>query len=283
MLSQRLVRDGPGSQLAVRLLKLLLKLLKRSPRLALKFLLTALSPGAHLKRLALVTALQLLASAVAYTQKLWKRGLVNNNKTWLRQQNATSYETWLVSTRELELEAHHSERDEKLPSEQASFFEQLRERAANYAALQAVGDEYGLMFHLRSELMRQQFGNRGYAREGSTWLRKHASARVAISDYQAHVCGALRYIASGASHESSSAKQRLAFINETRHAYGRTALLLSGGGAFGVKHIGVVSALHRQVKSNISTLYWRLSTVFCLSNLHSPLSTLHSPLSTLSL
>ena len=40
--------------------------------------------------------------------------------------------------------------------------------------------------------------------------------------------------------------QRLAFINETRHAFGRTALLLSGGAAFGVKHLGVVAALHRE-------------------------------------
>ncbi|MDC0525910.1 patatin-like phospholipase family protein [bacterium] len=35
-------------------------------------------------------------------------------------------------------------------------------------------------------------------------------------------------------------------MNETRHAYGRTALLLSGGAAFGVKHLGVIAALHRE-------------------------------------
>jgi TAG lipase / steryl ester hydrolase / phospholipase A2 / LPA acyltransferase len=36
---------------------------------------------------------------------------------------------------------------------------------------------------------------------------------------------------------------RLAFFNETRHAYGRTALLLSGGAALGFYHVGVVKAL----------------------------------------
>lgn len=36
---------------------------------------------------------------------------------------------------------------------------------------------------------------------------------------------------------------RLAFFNETRHAYGRTALLLSGGAALGMYHLGVVKAL----------------------------------------
>lgn len=38
---------------------------------------------------------------------------------------------------------------------------------------------------------------------------------------------------------------RLAFFNEIRHAYGRTALLLSGGAALGVYHVGVAKALIR--------------------------------------
>ena len=60
------------------------------------------------------------------------------------------------------------------------------------------------------------------------------------------VCSALRYIASGEAPGSGKLAQRLAFINETRHAYGRTALLLSGGAAFGVKHLGVIAALLRE-------------------------------------
>lgn len=36
---------------------------------------------------------------------------------------------------------------------------------------------------------------------------------------------------------------RLAFFNETRHSYGRSALLLSGGAALGFYHIGVVKTL----------------------------------------
>ena len=36
---------------------------------------------------------------------------------------------------------------------------------------------------------------------------------------------------------------RLAFFNETRHAYGRTALLLSGGAALGIYHCGLVKVM----------------------------------------
>ncbi|KAG1665327.1 hypothetical protein FOA52_011740 [Chlamydomonas sp. UWO 241] len=40
--------------------------------------------------------------------------------------------------------------------------------------------------------------------------------------------------------------EKLAFFRETRHAFGRTALLLSGGGAYGTFHMGVVKALFDQ-------------------------------------
>lgn len=43
-----------------------------------------------------------------------------------------------------------------------------------------------------------------------------------------------------------SLKDKLAFFQETRHAFGHTALLLSGGGGLGVYHFGVIKALHLQ-------------------------------------
>lgn len=38
---------------------------------------------------------------------------------------------------------------------------------------------------------------------------------------------------------------KLAFFNETRHAYGRTALLLSGGAYLGFYHVGLVDTLFK--------------------------------------
>lgn len=38
-------------------------------------------------------------------------------------------------------------------------------------------------------------------------------------------------------------QRKLEFFIETRHAVGRTALMLSGGGLFGLYHIGVVKVL----------------------------------------
>ncbi|CDF40708.1 unnamed protein product [Chondrus crispus] len=43
-----------------------------------------------------------------------------------------------------------------------------------------------------------------------------------------------------------SVHDKLTFFNEARHAYGRTALMLSGGAAMGLSHMGVVKALLNQ-------------------------------------
>ena len=43
-----------------------------------------------------------------------------------------------------------------------------------------------------------------------------------------------------------SIKTKLEFFAETRHAYGRTALMLSGGANFGKFHVGLLKALHEQ-------------------------------------
>merc|ERR1719343_1548455 len=39
-------------------------------------------------------------------------------------------------------------------------------------------------------------------------------------------------------------EEKLAFFYETKHSFGRCALLLSGGASMGMYHFGVVKALH---------------------------------------
>lgn len=43
-----------------------------------------------------------------------------------------------------------------------------------------------------------------------------------------------------------SIRQKLTFFSETRHSYGHTALLLSGGASFGKFHFGLIKALLEQ-------------------------------------
>ncbi|CAN0377877.1 unnamed protein product, partial [Hapterophycus canaliculatus] len=65
--------------------------------------------------------------------------------------------------------------------------------------------------------------------------------QVLVERYHEVVCEALHYVcAKNAVAQDIPTDAKLAFFNETRHAYGRTALMLSGGAAMGVYHTGVV-------------------------------------------
>lgn len=238
--------DGVASATALdRLVRLIVRIAKkvlvRFPQLVLRFLEIALNPAGHLRQLALVLGVQISSFLLQRLRNQMRRGILLENKDERALDAAVTYAEFRACENRIE-----QSKAPPPPLGNEDFFAQLQQRATNYARLQAVGDEYGLMFHLRSELMRKQAGGAGYSRDGSTWLRKHRAARERIEEYQQQVCSALRFIASGSAPGSSRPAQRLAFINETRHAFGRTALLLSGGAAFGVKHLGVVSALQRE-------------------------------------
>lgn len=63
-----------------------------------------------------------------------------------------------------------------------------------------------------------------------------------IKEYIDEVSTQLRMVCDSDS-EELSLEEKLAFMHETRHAFGRTALLLSGGASLGAFHVGVVKTL----------------------------------------
>lgn len=63
-----------------------------------------------------------------------------------------------------------------------------------------------------------------------------------IKDYIDEVSTQLRMVCNSESDELML-EEKLTFMHETRHAFGRTALLLSGGASLGSFHVGVVKTL----------------------------------------
>jgi TAG lipase/steryl ester hydrolase/phospholipase A2/LPA acyltransferase len=63
-----------------------------------------------------------------------------------------------------------------------------------------------------------------------------------IKEYLDEVSTQLRMVCESDS-EELSLEEKHAFMHETRHAFGRTALLLSGGASLGAFHVGVVKTL----------------------------------------
>lgn len=114
----------------------------------------------------------------------------------------------------------------------------LKKRMSDISSMIKSEDVFNLMFRLRGGLSRDQYGMQ---QEG---LFTHASAgtKLIVSDYHECIANALNFICD---HEDGEVPTdaKLAFFNETRHSYGRTALLLSGGAFLGYYHLGLVRTL----------------------------------------
>lgn len=161
----------------------------------------------------------------------------------LKQQlrTATSRTTWLeaaLALDRLEASANPSAAKARMSWENSLYDRALLiTRMAHLAATRAGGDILETMHALRSDLLRN-FG-------GITNPALHESlptVPLPIKDYINEVQACMDAVAS-APPDRLPLEEKLGFLKETRHAFGRTALVLSGGGSFGAFHIGVVSAL----------------------------------------
>ncbi len=103
-------------------------------------------------------------------------------------------------------------------------------------------DIFDLMFTLRGGIARNKFG---LLHEG-LFSRALAGTKVLVETYHFTICSALDFVCDAPvlpGEDPIPTDARLAFFNEARHAYGRTALMFSGGAALGFYHLGVAKTL----------------------------------------
>lgn len=120
--------------------------------------------------------------------------------------------------------------------------ERITARIDEFVHLMRRRDIFELMFILRGGIARNKFG---LLHEG-LFSKALAGTKVLVETYHNVVCAALDFVCDAPVREGEDhipTDARLAFFNETRHAYGRSALILSGGAALGFYHAGVVKAL----------------------------------------
>ncbi|EEC43916.1 predicted protein, partial [Phaeodactylum tricornutum CCAP 1055/1] len=120
--------------------------------------------------------------------------------------------------------------------------ERISARIDELVHLMRRRDIFELMFVLRASIGRNKFG---LLHEG-LFSKALAGTKVLVETYHNVVCAALDFCCDAPvspDEDPIPTDARLAFFNETRHAYGRTALLLSGGAALGFYHTGVVKTL----------------------------------------
>jgi len=160
--------------------------------------------------------------------------------------NSLSYKEWVSHAEELdELQGLNKWREDDQDASCNLFnLKVLKRRISDIRSMMNRGDIFDIMFRLRSGLARDQFGTLN----NGLYSKASAGTKKIIEEYQNTVCSALKMICSAEEDETEDddipTDAKLAFFNETRHSYGRTALLLSGGAALGYYHMGLVRTLY---------------------------------------
>jgi len=117
----------------------------------------------------------------------------------------------------------------------------INKRVAMYQRMREAGDIHGLMFYLRSHLMREQFG----LGDPRLWNQCHVGTKTCLVRYVNEVTECMKTVRDSA-HIPEDLRDRkiprlmkkIDFFRETLHSFGHTALCLSGGAAMGMYHIG---------------------------------------------
>jgi TAG lipase/steryl ester hydrolase/phospholipase A2/LPA acyltransferase len=158
-----------------------------------------------------------------------------------QQQNAVTQDEWMdLAERMDSLNGNDAWRSD--PNCQLYERDRISARVDEFVHLMRRQDIFELMFVLRGSIGRNKFG---LLHEG-LFTKALAGSKVLVETYHNVVCAALDFVCDAPvleGEEPIPTEARLAFFNETRHAYGRTALLLSGGAALGFYHVGVVKTL----------------------------------------
>lgn len=120
--------------------------------------------------------------------------------------------------------------------------DRISSRIDEFVHLMRRRDIFDLMFTIRGGIARNKFG---LLHEG-LFSKALAGTKVLVETYHNVVCAALDFVSDAPvmpGDDPIPTEARLAFFNETRHSYGRTAMMFSGGAALGFFHVGVAKAL----------------------------------------
>ncbi len=115
---------------------------------------------------------------------------------------------------------------------------EVRLRLDRLRSLRANHDYQGLLFALNEGI----HGNMAGMGRSSLYLRANFGTKRLIEQYVDEIVDSLRFLAELDS-EEVSIQQKLDFFYRANICFGRTALMLSGGGVLGFYHLGVVRAL----------------------------------------
>ncbi|GAX78039.1 hypothetical protein CEUSTIGMA_g5481.t1 [Chlamydomonas eustigma] len=131
----------------------------------------------------------------------------------------------------------HSDQDDPLLATRKYDRKLLAEKTAHLKKVSKSGNIKEIMFTLRLDLVRN-IANIA----SSKMYERFPSIPEPIQEYTNEV-KELLYLIRDAAPSELPMSEKLSFFREVRHAFGKTALLLSGGGSLGTFHMGICKAL----------------------------------------
>ncbi|KAI8057895.1 acyl transferase/acyl hydrolase/lysophospholipase [Syncephalis plumigaleata] len=151
---------------------------------------------------------------------------------------ATNYEQWASAASILD-QQDGKEAWKQNPVSSDYDYEILRMRVEQLRAARESNDISAMIFLLRSSLSRH-FADMGNPRN---YAHTRIGTKKLIEEFIEEVVLQLNYLSDANNDEWTSEDARYEFFINVRRAYGRTALLLSGGATFGLTHTGVIRCL----------------------------------------
>eukprot|EP01100_Stratorugosa_tubuloviscum_P000905 TRINITY_DN11_c1_g1_i1.p1 TRINITY_DN11_c1_g1~~TRINITY_DN11_c1_g1_i1.p1 ORF type:complete len:704 (+),score=255.15 TRINITY_DN11_c1_g1_i1:124-2112(+) len=165
----------------------------------------------------------------------------------IQRKQANTYKEWY----EISLMLDALEGNEKWKQDNHSNiydYQIIEQHLQHLRGLSAMGDEAGLLMALRGGLLRK-IGN---IHDQKLYNNTYSGTKHLIEDYLNEVVKHLNYFYEYNSNyfirdkKKSTFRNKFDFFYEIRQAYGRSALLLSGGAALGMYHFGTVKCLSEQ-------------------------------------
>lgn len=117
----------------------------------------------------------------------------------------------------------------------------INTRLQRLRKLRRRGDDQGLLFALSEGI----HGNMAGMGNPKLYRKARSGTKILIGEYINEICDALEYF-SPRRFKGISWADRIEFFQIASHCYGRSALMLSGGGTLGYFHFGVLKALIEQ-------------------------------------
>ena len=153
---------------------------------------------------------------------------------------ATSYAEWTESAITHD-EVSGAKRWRDIDQSRQYDYAQIRLRLDRLRSLRVRGDYQGLLFTLNEGI----HGNMGGMGRGSLYRRARFGTKRLIEQYIDEIEDALRFLAD-LDPSDISIQEKMDFFYRANICFGRSALMLSGGGVLGFYHLGVVKTLLQQ-------------------------------------